>query len=48
MFQHRYSTIIPLFIIIGITDVVDGFLARRFGASSRRERISTPSPTKSC
>ena len=35
MFQHRYSTIIPLFIIIGITDVVDGFLARRFGASSR-------------
>ncbi len=35
MFQHRYRTIIPLFIIIGITDVVDGFLARRFGASSR-------------
>ena len=35
MFQHRYSTIIPLFIIIGITDVVDGFLARRFHASSR-------------
>jgi cardiolipin synthase len=35
MFQHRYSTIIPLFIIIGITDVVDGFLARRFGVSSR-------------
>ena len=35
MFQHRYGTIIPLFIIIGITDVVDGFLARRFHASSR-------------
>jgi cardiolipin synthase len=35
MFQHRYRTIIPLFIIIGITDVVDGFLARRFHASSR-------------
>jgi cardiolipin synthase len=35
MFRHRYSTIIPLFILIGITDVVDGFLARRFGASSR-------------
>jgi len=35
MFQHRYSTIIPLFIVIGITDVVDGFLARRFHASSR-------------
>src|ERR1700722_14604393 len=35
MFQHRYGTIIPLFIIIGITDVVDGFLARHFKASSR-------------
>lgn len=35
MFRHRYSTIIPLFILIGITDVVDGFLARRYGASSR-------------
>lgn len=35
MFQHRYSTIIPIFILIGITDVVDGFLARRFHASSR-------------
>jgi len=35
MFSIGYSTIIPLFIIIGITDVIDGFLARRFGASSR-------------
>ncbi len=35
MFRHQYRTIIPLFIIIGITDVVDGFVARRFGASSR-------------
>src|SRR5665213_4365082 len=35
MFRHQYRTIIPLFIIIGFTDVVDGFLARRFGASSR-------------
>src|SRR5450631_312428 len=35
MFRHQYRTIIPLFIIIGITDVVDGFLARRYGASSR-------------
>lgn len=35
MFRHRYRTIIPLFIVIGITDVADGFLARRFGASSR-------------
>src|SRR5579862_6712984 len=35
MFQHRYSTIIPLFIAIAVTDVVDGFLARRFHASSR-------------
>jgi len=35
MFRHQYSTIIPLFILIGVTDVVDGFLARRYGASSR-------------
>ena len=35
MFQHQYRTIIPLFILIGITDVADGFLARRFHASSR-------------
>ncbi len=35
MFRHQYRTIIPLFIIIGVTDVVDGFLARRFRASSR-------------
>ena len=35
MFRHQYRTIIPLFIIIGVTDVVDGFLARRFGATSR-------------
>jgi cardiolipin synthase (CMP-forming) len=35
MFRHRYRTIIPLFIVISITDVADGFLARRYGASSR-------------
>jgi len=35
MVEHRYRTIIPLFIIIGVTDVADGFLARRFRASSR-------------
>ena len=35
MVRREYRTIIPLFILIGITDVVDGFLARRFGASSR-------------
>ena len=35
MVRHEYRTIIPLFIAIGVTDVVDGFLARRFNASSR-------------
>jgi cardiolipin synthase len=35
MVQHEYRTIIPWFIAIGVTDVVDGFLARRFQASSR-------------
>jgi cardiolipin synthase (CMP-forming) len=35
MFRHQYHTIIPLFIIIGVTDVVDGFLARRLHAGSR-------------
>jgi len=35
MFRHQYRTIIPLFILIGITDVADGFFARHYGASSR-------------
>ena len=35
MVRHQYRTIIPWFIVIGVTDVVDGFLARRFQASSR-------------
>jgi len=32
---HRYTPVIVLFIAIGITDVADGFIARRFRASSR-------------
>ena len=35
MVRHEYRTIIPWFIAIGVTDVVDGLLARRFHASSR-------------
>ena len=35
MFRHQYRTVIPIFIVIGITDVADGFLARHFQASSR-------------
>ena len=35
MVRHEYRTIIPWFIAIAVTDVVDGFLARRFNASSR-------------
>jgi len=35
MVRHQYRTIIPLFILVGVTDVVDGFLARRYSASSR-------------
>ena len=35
MVRHEYRTIIPWFIAIAVTDVVDGFLARRFEASSR-------------
>jgi cardiolipin synthase (CMP-forming) len=35
MVRHEYGTIIPWFIAIAVTDVVDGFLARRFQASSR-------------
>ena len=35
MVRREYRTIIPWFIVIGVTDVVDGFLARRFHASSR-------------
>jgi cardiolipin synthase len=35
MFRHQYRTVIPLFIVIGVTDVVDGYLARRLHAASR-------------
>jgi cardiolipin synthase len=35
MVRHEYRTIIRWFIAIAVTDVVDGFLARRFEASSR-------------
>jgi cardiolipin synthase (CMP-forming) len=35
MVRREYRTIIPWFIVIAVTDVVDGFLARRFQASSR-------------
>jgi len=35
MVRHEYRTIIPWFIVIGVTDVVDGVLARRYQASSR-------------
>ncbi len=35
MFRHQYRTIIPLFIIISVTDVADGYFARRFDAASR-------------
>src|SRR5437588_8260229 len=35
MFRHQYRTIIPLFIVISITDVADGYLARHFRSSSR-------------
>jgi cardiolipin synthase len=35
MFRHQYRAIIPLFIIISVTDVADGYLARRLQAASR-------------
>jgi cardiolipin synthase (CMP-forming) len=35
MFRHQYRSIIPLFILVAVTDVADGFLARHFKASSR-------------
>lgn len=34
MFRRQYREVIPLFILISITDVVDGLLARRLHASS--------------
>jgi phosphatidylserine synthase len=45
MFQHRYRTMIPLFIVIGITDVVDGFLAPTKSSSAARSWCSrSPAP----
>lgn len=35
MFRREYRAIIPWFILISVTDVLDGFIARRFNASSR-------------
>jgi cardiolipin synthase (CMP-forming) len=35
MFRHQYRTIIPLLIIISVTDIADGYLARRLHAASR-------------
>ena len=33
--HHRYAAVLWMFAILGITDVVDGYLARRFNATSR-------------
>jgi len=35
IFHRQYRTIIPIFILISVTDVADGYLARRLHASSR-------------
>jgi cardiolipin synthase len=35
MVRHQYRSIIPLFILIAVTDVADGLLARRLEAASR-------------
>jgi cardiolipin synthase (CMP-forming) len=35
MFRHQYRTIIPLFIIVSVTDIADGYLARRLHSASR-------------
>ena len=45
MVRHEYRTIIPWFIAIAVTDVVDGFLARKFHASSRLGALIAESPT---
>ncbi len=35
VWTHHYTEVIWLFIIIGLTDIADGFIARRYKASSR-------------
>ena len=35
VWSHHYTEVIWLFIAIGLTDIADGFIARRFKASSR-------------
>jgi cardiolipin synthase len=35
LWQHNYRNALVLFTIAGVTDALDGFFARRFGAASR-------------
>jgi cardiolipin synthase len=35
VWRHAYTEVIWLFIVFGLTDIADGFIARRFGSSSR-------------
>ncbi|MEQ1884055.1 MAG: CDP-alcohol phosphatidyltransferase family protein [Bryobacteraceae bacterium] len=35
MLQRRYSELIPLFIVIAVTDALDGYLARAWNAQTR-------------
>jgi cardiolipin synthase len=35
IFRRQYRSVIPLFILISLTDIADGYLARRLHASSR-------------
>ncbi len=42
LFQHRFEWALGLFLLAGISDGIDGFLARRFGWRSRLGSILDP------
>ena len=45
--SHEMATAFVLFLLAGLSDAVDGYLAKRFGWQTRTH-ISTRSPTRLC
>ena len=46
MSDQRMQLAFVLFVIAGVSDAIDGFLAKRFGMATELAPISTPWPTR--